>query len=174
MEIRDVAPLEGYEPQYGLLLATLQNATRAWRYELEDVPDEAVVWQAYPDGHSIGGVLLHMADAEAFWLRQTALGIPIEDEEKRELLTDDLDQYEFRWPTPPAKPLGWYYGVQDRIRARTLEDAREYPAPDEKVLTWNGTYSTYRRLIAHVTQHESYSGGQLVLLKALWERQPSE
>lgn len=70
----DIVPVSGLNVQVGLLLAALDNTTTEWRQELGDVPDEAVVWQPFPGGHSIGALLLHMADVEAYWLHEIAAG----------------------------------------------------------------------------------------------------
>lgn len=60
----DVVPIHGLDLQVGLLLAALEDTTRKWREELGDVPEQNIIWQPFPHGHSIGAILLHMADVE--------------------------------------------------------------------------------------------------------------
>ena len=82
----DVPPVEGLNPEVGLLLAMLDDGTREWRGELGEVPEEAAVWQPFPNGHSIGAVILHVAGVEAFWLHQVAAGRERSSEEEARLL----------------------------------------------------------------------------------------
>ena len=84
MKRYDVPPAERMNREVGLLLAMLDDGTREWRGELGDVPDEAVVWQPFPNGHSIGAVILHIAAVEVHWLHRVAGGRePWPEEEER-------------------------------------------------------------------------------------------
>ena len=167
----DIEPASGLPTEYGLLAAALQDGTREWREELGDVPDEAMYWQPFENGHSIGALILHMVDVEAFWIETVALERERSQEELKELLSDEVDQYAFNWIVPPKKPLAYYYEIQDRIRDRTLQSIRHLPEPSTVIEREGWSYSTtIRWILNHVVAHESYHGGQAVLLKALWER----
>ncbi len=166
----DAAPLPGYAEPYGQLLAILQDGTREWREELEETPVEAITWQPFPASHSIGALILHMIECEVFWFETIALGMPENDAEAKVLMSEEIKQYEGTWPTPPAKPLSHYFEMQDRIRARTLESVKRWGPPEGPVKTQWGEVSL-RWILGHVIEHESYHGGQVVLLKALWEKQ---
>jgi uncharacterized damage-inducible protein DinB len=165
----DVAPLPGFPAEYGLLLATLQDSTREWKDELGEVDPDLICWQPYPKGYSIGGVLLHIAETEAYWIEQFVLGREISEEEKTQCMIAEIDQYHGSWPTPPREPLSYYYGILDRIRARTLESVKSFDPPETvKGSKW-GTM-TLRWVLAHVVGHDSYHGGQAVMLKELGQR----
>lgn len=159
----DVQPVEGMEPQVGLLMAMLDATTLEWREELGDVSEEAVVWQPFPNGHSIGALILHIADVEAFWLYQVAAGKTRSQEELEELLSEATQQYAVHWPEPPHKPLNWYYAQHDAIRERTRQTAREWSDPERLSQRKNYEF-TLRWLLHHVIIHEAYHGGQAVLL----------
>src|SRR4051812_38697674 len=105
----DIAPLPGYPEPFGTLLATLQDGTREWREELGDPDPQLIAWQAVPKGHSIGGVLLHIAECEAYWVENFCLGRAIDPEEAKLHMSDEIDQYGGSWPTPPEKPIAYYY-----------------------------------------------------------------
>src|SRR5437868_2793109 len=96
----DVTPIEGCEGQLGLLLAMLHATTNEWRCFLEDISEDAIVWQPFPNGHSIGALILHIADVEAFWLYQVAAGKARTQEEKDHLLSDATQQGAVSWPVP--------------------------------------------------------------------------
>ena len=167
--IVDAAPLPGYPEPYGLLCAILRDGTNEWRGELDpDLADEAVIWQPCADGHSIGGVILEIAAVEVFWFERFALGIPPDPDERKLLMSDEIDVDAFRWPVPHRKPIAWYFDLHDRIRARTLESIKRWPSP-ETAIELHGRPRTLRWVLGHVIQHEAYHGGQAVLLSSLWQ-----
>ena len=168
--LRDAAPLPGYPEPYGLLCAILQDGTNEWRMELDrNLSEDAVVWQPYPGAHSIGAVILHIAAAEVFWFETFALGLPMDPEERKLTLSDETDVDGGNWPAPPRHPISWYFELQDRLRARTLESIKKWPSP-ETTKEHHGDQITLRWVFGHVIQHEAYHGGQAVLLQELWKR----
>ena len=165
----DAKPLPGSEEPYGLLCAILQDGTNEWRMELDpNLSEEAVVWQAYPGGHSIGGIILHIAFVEAYWFERFALDLPYDLEEVKLTMAQETDVDNWSWPEPPRQPLSWYFELHDRIRARTLESIKKWPSADTAIEKEPGDSRTLRWVFGHVIQHESYHGGQAVLLNRLW------
>ena len=165
----DVEPLPGYQEPYGLLCSILQDGTNEWRWELDpDLSEDAVVWQPYPGVHSIGAVMLHIIGVEIFWFERFALGLPPDPEERKLLMADEIDQEAWQWPVPHRKPISWYFELHDRVRARTLESIKKWPAP-ETAIEHRGDPKTLRWVFGHVIEHESYHGGQAVLLNRLWQ-----
>jgi uncharacterized damage-inducible protein DinB len=170
MELTDAAPLAGYREPYGQLCAILQDGTNEWRWELDrDLPAEAMVWPAYPGGHSIGGCILHIVGVEVFWMENYVLGRTFSDEERKLFQWDETDVDTWSWAVPPAEPLSWYFALQDRVRGRVLESVKQWPAPETQIEGW-GKLRTARWVFGHVIQHESYHGGQAVLLQRLWQQ----
>jgi uncharacterized damage-inducible protein DinB len=165
----DAAPLPGYQEPYGLLCAILQDGTNEWRGELpRDLDADAVAWQPYPGGHSIGGIMLHIIGVEVFWFERFALGSAGDPEERKLLMVEEIDVDEWRWPEPPRQPIAWYFDLHDGIRARTLEGIKSWAEPDvAKEL--HGHPRTMRWVLGHVIQHEAYHGGQAVLIGRLWQ-----
>jgi uncharacterized damage-inducible protein DinB len=159
----DVKPVAGLDPQVGLLLAMLGDGTREWREELGQVPEDAVVWQPFPQGHSIGALILHLADSESFWIQEVAAGQARTPEEVKALLSEETDQYAINWPIPPKKPLGWYFEQHDRIRKETRRTVRRLADP-EHIGRRGEREFTLRWVLHHVITHEAYHGGQAVLL----------
>jgi uncharacterized damage-inducible protein DinB len=170
----DVKPVAGLDSQTGLLLAMLDDGTKEWRSELGRVAQEAIVWQPYSDGHSIGGEVLHIADVEAYWIQEVAYRKPLSEAELKTLLSKETKQYSFCWPTPPKKPLSWYFAQHDRMRQRTRKIVRELADPEYLAHRKKRTKSyefTLRWLLHHVITHEAYHGGQAVLLALQYKHQ---
>ena len=167
----DAAPIDGLDPQIGLLLSMLDDGTHEWREELGDVSEEALVWQPFPGGHSIGALMLHIADTEASWIHEVAAGQPRSPEELARLLSAETRQYRIEWPVPPRQPLAWYVAQMDETRARTmaLVAALNDPlhvSPKTRSRTGQGDF-TLRWILHHVLTHEAYHGGQAVLLSIM-------
>lgn len=168
--LRDAKPLPGYPEPYGLLCAILQDGTNEWRWELDrDLSEDAIVWQPAPGAHSVGAVILHIIEVEIFWFEQFVLGMPFTPEERKLTMSDEIDQDAGIWPVPPRQPISWYFELHDRIRARTLESIKKWPAADS-TKEHHGDQITMRWVFGHVIQHEAYHGGQAVLLQELWKR----
>jgi uncharacterized damage-inducible protein DinB len=167
---RDIVPVTAHNAVIGLLLGLLEAGTQNMRRELGDMSEDALVWQPYPNGHSIGAILIHVAACEAGWLHLVAAGqeTPM-DLEERMMGGPSIDQYAGLWPTPPRRPLAWYYAQHDEIRARTLALVRELPDPEEvRTVVWSPSRScSVRWILHHVIEHESYHLGQAVLLSLM-------
>lgn len=169
MERVDIRPIEEVEPQVGVLMAALDNTTREWRGELGVLSIEQITWQVFPAGHSIGGLLLHIADVEAYWLYSVATGITRCDEELSGLLSKETQQEKIIWPTPPSEPVEWYFAKHDAIRERTHKTLLALNDP-EHIGVRRETEFTLRWLLGHVIAHEAYHGGQAVLLSLIQQQ----
>jgi len=170
---RDVESAEARSDEIGLLLGLLQTGTTNMRGELGDVDVDTLIWQPYPDGHSIGAILIHVAACEAWWLHLVAAGQETSmDIEGRLLGGPSIDQYAGIWPTPPRRPLTWYYTQHDEIRGRTVALVRELLDPDEiRTVVWSPNRTCTVRWILHrVIEHEAYHLGQAVLLSLMKDR----
>ena len=170
---RDVPPVEARNPEIGRLLGLLEIGTQNMRRELGAVDEDALIWQPYPNGHSIGALLIHVAACEAAWLHLVAAGqeTPLDMEETL-MGGPSIDQYDGIWPAPPRKPLSWYCAQHDEIRARTLALVSDLSDPDEvRTVVWSPNRTcTVRWILHHIIEHEAYHLGQAVLLSLMKER----
>lgn len=176
----DVAPLDGYDPEVGLLLAVMQDSTNEWRMEMlefchlwqcQDLPRDAILWQEAPGGISIGALMMHMMEAELWWSGEVIGGVPVSEDDRKRLRMDGIDQYEDRWPKPLDLDLKGYFDLMDEVRARTLAVVKNEtatricprPNPEERG-------ATVRWILGHLAQHEAYHGGQAVSLMKRWKQ----
>lgn len=175
--VKDVAPLDGYQDPYGLLLAVLQDATDDWRMEFDwsgelkkTIGSEVMRWRPYPSGPHMAGVMLHMIVAEVAWFESFVLKREVSAADKALLMWDEIDVDAGQWPEPPDQPLSWYFDLQDQFRLRTLAAVKEWPTPDTQLQGRERIY-TPPWVLGHVIQHESYHGGQIVLLYEAYKAQ---
>ena len=80
-----------------------------------------------------------------------------------------LDQYQGLWPTPPVKPIDWYFALQDQTRRAMIELIIGEKDPEERFETSRSS-CTLRWFLAHIVEHDSYTGGQAVLLHEMFKR----
>jgi len=166
----DCKPLRGYAPEYGLMLAMMQDGTREWREELGRVGPDSIVWQPYANGYSIGGLMLHIADVEIYWLEEFCLGKMMTEEDAKLFMSKEIMQYKGQWPAPPRRPLSYYYKILDDVRARTMKAVKKMPAPDTVKARGTKFEFTMGWVLNHVVTHESYHGGQIVMMKELYRK----
>ena len=163
----DLKLADNLDTQLALLLGMFEDGTDEWREELIelDLPQEALSWQPVPNSHSIGGVILHIADVEAHWIHHVAAQQERSEEELKRLLAEETQQYNQQWPTPPNQLLDWYWAQCDEVRKRTIQLVREMADPIAiGTRLARDTDYTLRWMLHHVLTHEAYHGGQAVLL----------
>ncbi|MBI5707676.1 MAG: DinB family protein [Armatimonadetes bacterium] len=155
---------------YGLLAGILLDGTREWRGELDsDLPPEAISWQPDPGGHSIGSIILHIADVESFWFERVLMGLPSDPNQDKLLLSEETKVEIGEWPTVAPRPINAYLAMHDQIRERTLKAIASWPSPGS-LLPYKEWEFTARWIVGHVIQHESYHGGQAILLQEMWRK----
>lgn len=168
METYDVRPIEGYHPEIGILLASLADSTREWQENLENPSIEAITWQPTPGFHSIGALILHNIEVEMYWFEEFIGGREVSPEDYKLLRSEEIDQMNVNWPKPPAEPIEWYYDHLARFRTRAWEVLlNENP---ERIIARKNYEMSVRWVIAHVVEHDSYHGGQAVLLHELYKK----
>lgn len=165
----DLVPPEGFDPKVAILIATLHDSTREWKSELGEPTEDAIVWQPYENGPSIGGQLLHLIGVEAFWFETFLAKSPRPEGERELLMADQINVDNHFWPTPPRQPIKWYYDLLDTVRERALKALAKVDV--ELTLPMDESYEfTTPWVIGHVVQHDSYHGGQAVLLHEMYTR----
>jgi len=163
MSLSDIATTPVH-PEVATYINMLKQSTGEWRWMLgTDVTPEQISHQAYPGAHSIGAVLLHMADSEAIWTMEVLEGGVVPAALKEELLADKTDVWNGKWPVAPSKPLEYYYEIQDRVRENTLRVLAGLTDIDKEVTAW-GNQFTIRWILGHMVSHDSQHGGQAILL----------
>ncbi|MGE0001172.1 MAG: DinB family protein [Fimbriimonadaceae bacterium] len=164
----DVAPLDGFPPETGLMLAALEDSQREWAENLGTPEREAIGWQMHEHGPSIGMLLLHMADCELYWFEQFIGGRPADRELERELLSLDVKQDDGLWPLAPDQPWDWYLALHGRVVRRARAHLRD--EDPGRVVSRGEDSFTVRWVVAHVLEHDAYHGGQAVMLHEAWKR----
>ena len=165
----DVSPVSDLDPELGILVSTWQDGTREWRDGLGLPETEALVWQPYENGPSIGGILLHMISCDNYWLLECAQGQPVDPSHPAVAYDRTMDQYVPHWPVPPAQTIEWYFDQFDRNREKMIASIVAHNQPNSEHPRKDYLVS-YRWILAHILEHDSYHGGQTVLLHEMYKK----
>ncbi|MBS1718231.1 MAG: DinB family protein [Armatimonadetes bacterium] len=169
MEHYDVAPISGMHGELGTLVAAWQDGTREWQENLEHPCLEAMTWQAYQDGPSIGAIMMHLISCDRYWLACFAEGKEFAADHPAMEFDMTIDQYKPFWPAPPNEPIEWYYKMLADSRKEMFKLISRQKDPAKQFERKSST-ATYRWIVAHLVQHDSYCGGQMVLLHEMWKK----
>lgn len=164
----EIEPWKGFSPELGLLVATWQDGLNEWLDHLGTPSPEAMVWQMTPNGPSIGGLFLHIAGCELFWLQEVGDGESVDPTDVAWAYDSELDQFAGQWPTPPAESFEWYLSMLKEHRHASYERVARHSDPNSIHERWDIQH-TYRWIVAHLLEHDSYHGGQAVLLHEAWK-----
>ena len=170
----DVAPVEGFAPEVGLLVATLDAGTYEWKDELGGIDEDRLVRSPFEGGPSIGALLLHVAECEAWWIEEVVGGRTLAEGFLQRVQAAETRQYEGVWPDAPRMPFEGFVSILDEVRERTKEILRgesadrAVPIPEHlRAVAPEREGFTVRWIVAHVAQHEAYHGGQAVMVKRM-------
>ena len=121
-----IAPVAGYSPHVGVLVATLQHCRVRTVEWVQDLTIYQLDFLYDATANSIGALLLHLAALEVAIQEYTFHGISLENPEWREkwgtaMCLGDRARREIR-----GHPADYYLDELQRIRARTLDQLRQY------------------------------------------------
>lgn len=170
----DVRPPEGFSPELGLLAATLEAGTLEWQEELGPVAEDLLTQRSFPNGPSIGALLLHLAESEAWWIEEIVAGGKRSAEFLLRVKAETSNASQGVWTDAPRMPFGEYLELLEEVRRRTVDLLKDevadrvIPIPTHlQEMAPGRTGFTVRWIVAHVAQHEAYHGGQAVMIKRM-------
>ena len=167
---KDFPTVEGVSPEVSHSLAAMEEVQEQLRRSVREISDEDVAHLAVPGAHSIGALVLHIGEAEWFWMNCVIKGHALTDEDRRQPFWDVLED--------PEGFANKNYSTQfcldtiDHVR----EETRKFLATlDDACL--EKTYShtrgettmetTLRWILHHLVDHEAQHKGQILMLKRL-------
>src|SRR5437868_13927183 len=91
---RDFPKVEGVSPEVSHSLAAMEEVQEQLRRSVREISDEDVAHLAVPGAHSIGALVLHIGEAEWFWMNCVIKGHALTDEDRRQPFWDVLEDPE--------------------------------------------------------------------------------
>ncbi len=146
-----------------LLLAMMDWTSGEIRDLLKDASDDDLQWKDPNVGRSIGMILLHLADAEYWWIQSVALGKSTDQAMHDRFLSSELDQMGGKWPDAPIESKAWYLAGPDEIRKLTKESLQGVD-PATTIGKRGEREFSLRWIMHHLIEHEAYHMGQIQML----------
>jgi len=152
-----------------LLWALLDDTTRMRRAEAGPIAPATLVWSPAPGMHSIGSVLMHIIDAEAYWIHEVLGGVARTPEERTLHQADATNQWNHQWANAPELDHAALLALHDTVRERSKRLAGAFDDPAATFPKAEGRF-TLRWVLKHVATHEAYHYGQIEMLRQMHDR----
>ena len=166
-------PSEGLPNGLGLCFAALEEVRAPLREAVEGMTDDAIARRAVPGAHAIAALLLHIGEAEWWWMRCVISGHVMNAEDERASFWDVLeDKGDFARHGYTAR---YCLDVIDSIRQQTRDVLASFGDEDLDRIFFHqrergDIHISLRRVLHHLADHEAQHKGQILMLKRLLEQ----
>ena len=161
---------DGYSPGVGFYLAGMEEVRQQLREAVADMTTRDVGCAAVPGAHSIGALVLHIGEAEWWWMQCVVSGHAITEEDRCAPYWDVLkvpDAF-------AAKNHSAQFCLDEagKIRQQTKELLATFSDDDlQREFSFERRGKTYdhtlRWILHHLIDHEAQHKGQILMLKRL-------
>jgi uncharacterized damage-inducible protein DinB len=161
---------EGFSTGIGFYLGGLDEVREQLKEGLAGMTSEHIGRRAVAGAHPIGALVLHIGEAEWWWIQCVIAGRKLSDDDRRVSHWDVLEDPDGF----AAKGYSAQYCLDaiDEIRKRTLEHLGSFSDDDldrlfEFERRGKTTEVSLRWVLHHLTDHEAQHKGQILMLKRL-------
>jgi uncharacterized damage-inducible protein DinB len=170
MRRRVLTPHPGLSTAIGYYLSGMEEVRRQLTVAVKDIPDDLIGKPPFLGAHSIGGLVLHIGEAEWFWMKMVVSGHKLTDEDQQAPYWDILDDVER--VARNGYTVEFCLNETEKIRNLTRDVLFGYNDKDlERIITFErkGETTEYnlRWVLHHLIDHESQHKGQILMLKRL-------
>ncbi|HET9787567.1 MAG TPA: DinB family protein [Pyrinomonadaceae bacterium] len=170
MRRRVLTPLPGLSTGIGYYLGGMEEVRNQLNVAVRTIPDDLIGRPPFLGAHSIGGLVLHIGEAEWFWMQMVVSGHKLTDEDKNAPYWDILDDVER--VARNGYTTEFCLSEAERIRNQTRDVLFSYNDKDlERIITFerDGKTTEYnlRYILHHLIDHEAQHKGQIFMLKRL-------
>jgi uncharacterized damage-inducible protein DinB len=163
-------PAAGVSPAIGFYLAGMEEVREQLRKTISGMTTEQIGRRAVPGAHSIGALVLHIGEAEWFWMQCNVSGHKLSDEDRGAPYWDVLKN-----PDGFAtKGFSAEFCLQeiDKIRKQTRDTLKFLNDDDlERLFSFERRGQIHeqslRWTLHHLIVHEAQHKGQILMLKRL-------
>ena len=168
MKQRVLTPHPGLSTGIGYYLASMEEVRGQLVAAVKDIPNDIIGKPAFLGAHSIGGLVLHIGEAEWFWMQMVVSGHQLTEEDEKAPFWDILDNVDSvaRNGYTTAFCLQEIEKIRNQTRDvlfsysdKDLE--RMYERPDKPIV------HNLRYILHHLIDHEAQHKGQILMLKRL-------
>ena len=170
MRRRVLTPHPGLSTGIGYYLGGMEEVRRQLTVAVKDIPEDLIGKPAFLGAHSIGGLVLHIGEAEWFWMQMVVSGHQLTEEDKKAPYWDVLDDVD--GVARNGYTAEFCLQEIEKIRNQTRDVLFSYNDKDlERIISFerHGERSEYnlRWILHHLIDHEAQHKGQILMLKRL-------
>ena len=170
MRRRVLNPHPGLSTGIGYYLAGMEEVRSQLVAAVKTIPDDLIGKPAFLGAHSIGALVLHIGEAEWFWMQMVVGGHELTEEDKKAPCWDILDDVE--GVARNGYTTEFCLQEAEKIRNQTRDLLFGYNDKDlERIITFErhekSTEHNLRWILHHLIDHEAQHKGQILMLKRL-------
>ena len=160
----------GLATNIGYYLSGMEEVRGQLSAAVKTIPDDMIGKPAFLGAHSIGGLVLHIGEAEWFYMKMVVSGQELTDEVRNAPYWDILDDLER--VARNGYTAEFCLSEIEKIRNQTRDVLFSYNDKDlERIITFErrgqATEYNLRYILHHLIDHESQHKGQIFMLKRL-------
>ena len=167
---RELNPAAGVTPEIGFYLAGMEELREQLRDAVANVPDDFACRPAVAGAHCIGALVLHIGEAEWYWMQMVISGHRLTEEDRAQPCWDVLTEPE----NFSAKNYSTEFCVNEiqKIRDQTRDTLSRFEDQDlnrifSRKKRGQVTEHSLRWILHHLIDHEAQHKGQILMLKRL-------
>lgn len=167
-----LTPHPGLSTGIGFYLSGMEEVRSQVVKAVKDIPNDRIGKPAFLGAHSIGGLVLHIGEAEWFWMQMVVSGHKLTDEDRKAACWDILDEVD----RVASRGYSTEFCLQEveKIRNQTRDVLFSFNDADlERMISFErrGEISEHslRWILHHLIDHEAQHKGQILMLKRMME-----
>lgn len=167
-----LTPHPGLSTGIGYYMSGMEEVRSQVINAVKDIPNDLIGKPAFLGAHSIGGLVLHIGEAEWFWIQMVVSGHKLTDEDRNAAYWDILDEVE----RVTSRGFTTEFCLQEveKIRNQTRDVLFSFNDSDlERIISFERrgktTEHSLRWVLHHLIDHESQHKGQILMLKRLMD-----
>ncbi len=173
MEVKriDLPDCGDVDPEVGLFQRMRQELRRRFKSTIAELSPSQLAWVPEKGGNSIGSLLLHIVEAELFWVQYVCTGRELTAEQKTEYRTEIFGDPD----APPLEehPVEWFVEKLDESRRNVaefcsvltdpmLDECRHFVDDEGREYEF-----TVRWILFHLIEHEAGHRSQILMLRRM-------
>lgn len=167
---RILAPREGFSREIGFYLSSWEALRAELREIVSDLSGEELSARILPGAHQIGGLILHLGEAESGWIHAIIAGKELDDEAKKFAHWYDTTETDFAEKGYSAREcverIDKIGEISRRILAEFNDDDLEKTFGYQRS-SGERAEASLRWVLHHLIDHEANHKGQISMLKRI-------
>jgi uncharacterized damage-inducible protein DinB len=170
-------PAKGFSPAIGFYVSGMDEVREQLQQAVAGMTNEQLSQRAVPGAHSIAALVLHIGEAEWWWMQCNVSGHKLTREDRQAAYWDVLKD--------PDGVAGKLYSAQfcldeiTKIRNQTIDLLGSFNDDDlERIFTFERRGELHeqslRWILHHLIDHEAQHKGQILMLKRLIGSSPAD